>query len=218
MVLVATATDPDNPNPKKGAQVIRVADITRTVQQANTLLGIAAQSANLLVKSHDIGTTVEIDPVAAEAARKTYELAHVRLRDLIDDEARWGKDDDLRPAFDKLHASQAKVHEAEALLADKQKELVAASMRPSVFLGAHVRQFALPTGEKVWVAFLGSAPHPDSVVGEGASPKEAMDAFDRAYEAKVEQPGPSLQGQLQDPPDEPPAGKPKRTRKPRTKQ
>jgi len=201
MVIVANATDPDNPNPRKGGtQVVRIADVTRTVQQANILLGIAGQAANLLVRSHDVGTTVEIDPVAAKSARETYEMAHTRLRDMIDDELRWSRDDDMKPAFDRLHSMQAKVGEAEALLAGKQKELVEASLRPSVALGANVRQYPLENGGTLWLAFLGQMPHPNSLLGEGQSPAEAMHNFDLAYVRKLAEQLPATEGPTEQPP------------------
>lgn len=187
MVLVATGTHEEPHVPKKpGIQVIRVADVTRTAAQANILLGIAAQASQLLAKTSEIGTTVEIDPDAAKTAKDTYELAHVRLRDLIDDPQRWSAFDDMKQAFDTLQASQNRVLEAELELTKDRARLVRESNRPCFVLGAGVRQMSLPDGKLVWVSFIGQFPQPDGIIGEGASPEEALAAFDAAYARKID--------------------------------
>jgi hypothetical protein len=189
MVLVATGTNEEPHIPKKpGIQVIRVADVTRTNVQANILLGIASQASQLLVKSHEIGTTLEIDPDAAKTARETFELAHVRLRDLIDETVRWTPDDDMRPAFESLQASQAKVLDAEASLDNERAKLSRESQRPCFLLGARVRQFARNDGSLAWVAFLGDFPQQDGLTGEGMSAQEALEAFDAAYSTQLSAP------------------------------
>jgi hypothetical protein len=186
MVLVATGTNPDEPQiPRKpGVQVVRVADVSRTAAQANILLGVAGQSLPLLLRSHEIGTNVEVDPEAVTAARETFKMAHIRLRDLLDSEPRWSVDDDMRAAFDAMHAAQTRVATAEAELTEEKSRLMTESRRPCFALSANLRKFGTAAGP-VWVAFLGPMPNPDGLVGEGSSPEEALAAFDVCYHEKV---------------------------------
>ena len=109
-LIVATATSPEPGQPgqpgKDGVQVVRVADSTRTANQVAVLLNLAGSLIPYLRSDVDPGAHCEIDEVAKAEARKTFELAHIRLRGIVDEEARWGLHDDMSEPFRVLREGQ----------------------------------------------------------------------------------------------------------------
>ena len=121
-LIVATATSPEPGQPgqpgKDGVQVVRVADITRTANQVAVLLNLAGSLIPYLRSDVDPGAHCEIDEVAKAEARKTFELAHIRLRGIVDEEARWGLHDDMSEPFRVLREGQERAAAAEIALVE----------------------------------------------------------------------------------------------------
>lgn len=209
-MLVATATE-EPQEPRKNVVIQRVADVARTGNQVGILLRICESNGNLLAVHNDVGTTTDLDKEAVESARSTFLLAQQRLRDIVDESARWQIHDNLEQH---IEAIQRAARETEEI----RRDLAASLSKPHRTLGAHLAQFVQnDTGRSVWVAWIGNVPRPDGLCGEGLSPAEALDAFDQAYLKRLElaPPPPSVSTESQRPPDEPPA--PKTKRKPRSK-
>ncbi len=108
---------------------------------------------------------------SVKTARETYELAHIKLRDLIDENGRWDmvpgpaeqKTTDILAATEKLY---------------DQKTINAKILnRPSVFLNARIARFDVG-----WIAWVGDGvPNKSSLHAIGESPAVAMKNFDEVY-------------------------------------
>lgn len=216
-VLVSTSAPDEN---RAKLQVIRVADVARTANQIGTLLNLTNSVMPFLIQHPEIGTAPAQDPEATKSARDTYLLAQHRLRDLIDDQARWGAEDDMRKPFEALQESQRAAQEAETELAKAKTELVKSGTRPCVQLNAKVAQMSVD-GQPRWVCWFGPHPGQTDLVAMGRSAEEAMRLFDQKYTESL--PEPTLEqaiGELfknDDRGEEPPpsASKAKKTRKPK---
>lgn len=197
MSQVATALN-DGPEGSTPTKLVQFNSLERLVTQVNTLLAVVDKTHDLLQTGHDVGASVETDPQAKEECRKTHELAHLRLRDILDDQQRWGAQDPQHDRLvQRLIESNLKVHE-------EQRRSVAEARRPSALLRATCRVASLMLdGQRAvrWVAFLGAQPTNDGLVGIGASPDEAMRNLDARYLEKLE----LAQALEQESPPEPPA-------------
>jgi hypothetical protein len=211
-VLVSTSAPDDN---RAKLQVIRVADVARTANQIGTLLNLTNSVMPFLIQNPEVGTAVAQNDEAAKSARETYLLAQTRLRDLVDDQARWGSEDDMRKPFEALQASQRAAQEAEAKLSKAKVDLLKSATRPCVQLAAKVAQLQVD-GEARWVCWFGPHPQQTDLVGVGRSAEEAMRRFDERYTEQV--PERSLEQSINEPlipTGDTPSRKTKKSRKPK---
>ena len=185
MAHVASATsgssdEPALPSPQP--RLVRLNNIDRTQQQVRVLLSVVDMCQHLMVKDPEIGCTIDINPEAEKAAADTYALAQVRLRDLIDDQERWGKSDSQADVFTERLAK------ANLEVAEQQKINLDLLRRPSRIYSATVQKVPLQNSRIVWCAFLGSQPMNAALLGLGESPAAALAAFDEEFYRNVEQP------------------------------
>lgn len=192
-VIIATASNDKEPEPagKPGVAVVRVADVARTGAQVGILLNAIGASSQLLRSDAEVGTTVDIHPDAREEAAKTYALAHLRLRDLIDETTRWGAEDDSAEVFRALHHAQLRAVEAEAALSKEREATRVELRRPSRLLGAQLGAFPTSETTVVWLAYLGRYPTSNGLVGQGDTPEKALADFDLKYTQTAAQQFPS---------------------------
>lgn len=169
MTQVASATqEPDN-DPK--VLFVRSTDVQKTGEQIQQLLNIANHSAQVLCRPDSVDSRVDVDDVALEQSRKTYEAVNLQLRQLLDEQNRWA----LVPSAleERMNAAVSKHEEMVAA----RIELARNATRPSVFLQPQVRLFNVG-----WIAWLGDGlPESNSLHAIGRTPAEAMQAFDRAF-------------------------------------
>lgn len=191
-VIVATASGAEPPPGKDAVQVVRVADVTRTGNQVAILLSVLGSSIQLLRADTDVGAHAELDKEAQEEARKTYSLAHLRLRDIIDDQERWTRDDDMSEPFRVLNEGQANLAKAQREVELERIETLKELRRPCRVHGAQLTQTVIDgAGTVGWVAYLGPVPRPDGMVGVGLTPEQAFADFDRNFTAPVPAPAPA---------------------------
>lgn len=166
MPLVA-AEAPD----EKPFAIVRASDIEKTGSQVAVLCQIIDTVLPFLRNAPDTGTTVELAKGAEDEAMKTFELANIKLRDIIDD-PRW----DLKPT-DAEKASQATL-EANTVKNLSSAKLVDAMAAPHKLCNANIRLFP----SVGWVAWVGDGmPTHHHLHGVGQSPAQAFAAFDRNY-------------------------------------
>lgn len=178
------------------ARVTRINDVQRTDGQVRTLCSILAQTGQMAVFEHDVGRTMDIDPDVRKAASTTYELAAAQLRNIIDDTSRWTATESEGDKFIENLAA------ANLQATQEQVKVLRQRQRPAFVLGASVRQIIRnDNGEPAWIAYVGSEPVSDGLIGIGPSPQTAFQAFDQAYfetVKKAEAP-PAAQEEIQAP-------------------
>lgn len=166
-----TSETPDRPDKDEPTSITRMADVQKSDAHIAQLLHIAEHCSKQLWFREQTGDTLTIDPALQDESRKTFQLAHTRLRDLIDEQRRWT-----------LDPTQ---HEKEATkLIDSTMELYSQKTinakiynRPSIFLRPQIRKY--PEG---WFVYIGGdVPTTADLHGRGDSPALAMKAFDEAY-------------------------------------
>lgn len=155
---------------------VRESNLTRTRGQVDVLLNICNHASNFLASNPDIGTQVVVDPVLENEARKTYELAALQLRNLLDDPVRWGS---AEPDTEQL-ARKVLVDTAAHLA--EERRVTAEKLRPSTRLNPTLRL----TEHQGWLAWHGNIPTANSLHAFGASPEEALKNFDAVFERRVE--------------------------------
>ncbi len=163
---------PDNPD-NKPLSISRLADTQKSDAHVSQLLHIAEHCAKYLYVRTEVGETLEVQPVIYKEAGKTYEMVHVRLRDLIDETPRWS----LNPT---LHEREATKLIDSAMELYNQKTINAKIYnRPSIFLRPKIGKF--DPGWIVWIG--GDVPTKRDLHAIGISPAVAMQNFDEAYYA-----------------------------------
>lgn len=172
MPAVTTSEDSEN---DKSLAIIRASDIEKSGSQVAVLCQIIETIGPWCREHLETGCIVNCAPGTQEQAAKTFELANIRLRDIIDDEAsgRWG----LRPTgAEEASAATLEAHRQKTIA---QTKLISELSAPHKLMSARIRFFA-GTG---WVAWVGAGefPHPLELNGVGNSPAQAFAAFDRAY-------------------------------------
>ena len=173
MSHVATATQPPNNSDEDGAKITFMADTQKSDAHVSQLIAIANHSMQMLVRPDSFDERVEIDADAQAQARKTYELAHLQLRNLIDEPNRWS----LRQTENEKQTSG--LIDATQKLYDQKTTNAKIYNRPSVFMRPRVRLFNVG-----WICWTGDElPSSNCVHGIGESPALAMKAFDDAYYA-----------------------------------
>ena len=162
--------EPNGNGPGKSVQsVFHTLDtVERTAAQVSILRGILDTTHDFLISSKSATEGFEvIRPAAVEEANKTAELAFLQMRNIIDQQARWG------------HEETDTGREAKAFLEAETKRstvdcaLKEQLMRPFYMLRAQV--FRTDSGR--FVAVNDS----QTIVGFGATPEEAAQAFDQTF-------------------------------------
>jgi hypothetical protein len=155
----------------KGTTISRLADTQKSDAHVSQLLHIAEQCSKMLWTREETGETVTVDPVLTEESRKTLQLAHTRLRDLIDEQRRWSLD----PTANEQESSKL-IDSTLALYGEKLANTKIYN-RPSTFLRPKIGHFTV--GWIVWVG--GEAPTERDLHAVGASPALAYENFDKCY-------------------------------------
>jgi hypothetical protein len=169
MSLVAQSSEPESSSPVK---VIQASDTVKSSAHVSQLLSIANHSGQFLMLPDNLENKVEVDNEARKAARETFVMAHVRLRDLIDEQHRWGLQQSRSEAkATELIETSVELHKSQTKSTDELR-------RPSLVLNARVRQFV----GHGWIAWVGDGlPDTRSLHGVGPSPDLAMKAFDKMF-------------------------------------
>lgn len=188
MAQIITAS-PDPEAPDKKTRLVRLNDVHRTESQVRVLCSILEQTEGMCHSFTDTGQSYEQDKRVREAAVTTYELAATQLRNIIDEQSRWN----LRDSDGDRYTEQ--LAEANLVVARRQEALILEKSRPCYSLGAKIRQIRRQSdGALLWIAFLGSEPRNDSLLGVGATAAEALANFDRAFTARAEDSAPPTPG------------------------
>lgn len=150
--------------------------VEKTAAQVAILRGIVDTAAPFVAGQRSpfggSETAVEdVDPEAKEAARKTLVLAFHQLDNLIEEQMRWGVADSETEA----EAKQLLRTETERVAADAAIKRLWA--QPFYTLRAHL--YRTPLGRFV------AMDEQNALQGWGATPKEAIESFNRAFENSV---------------------------------
>lgn len=179
------AFSPESPNDPAHTTILHSTEDERNVSQIGMLLQIREQSGQFLAHQEQIGSPWTVDAEAVDDARKTFTLAGIRLRDLLDEQKRWTLDPN---AIDIKTAAvlDLKIRDASSMM--KLRERVQA---PSAVYKTQLRKIELRPGKLVWVCWLGGLePTHFDCHGMGDTPQEAMKAFDDAFMVSIQQPLP----------------------------
>lgn len=147
--------------------------VEKTAAQVAILRGIVDTAAPFVAGQRSPfggseGSPDDVDPEAKEAARKTLVLAFHQLDNLIEEQMRWGVADSETEA----EAKQLLRTETERVAADAAIKRLWA--QPFYTLRAHL--YRTPLGRFV------AMDEQHALQGWGATPKEAIDSFNRAFE------------------------------------
>lgn len=168
MSKVASAS----PDPDKDTLTLqRQVDTHKSDAHVSQLLAIGNHSMQLLVLPGNFNERVDANPDAVKTALETFQLAHLQLRNMIDETRRWSLD----PTASEKEASR--LVESTLDLYNEKTANAKIYNRPSVFLRPKIAQ--LEMGWCVWVG--GDLPRKSDMHGLGNSPAEAMNAFDAVY-------------------------------------
>lgn len=167
--------EPDDEKEDTRPKIIRTTDLQKTQGQVYSLLSIIDKSTDLLACVKEPGYEWDVDENAKGEAQKTHWAAHRRLRLILDDSSRWEPQD---KGAEKL-AQQALRESVKQSKAEQAR--IAEDNRPSSRLKPNLA--LLDPG---WVAWYGT-PEPSTISlhGIGQSPEAALEAFDKAYHARV---------------------------------
>jgi hypothetical protein len=167
---------------KPPVTAVRIADPNRTHQQVKTLLAIVEGSEKILANVMEVGETTDFDKEAVASARSTHTLAHLQLRNILDDQNRWIlNSSDGDQYLERLAEAQGQVTE-------DQKQNLALLRRPHRRYNAQL-QFFPQVGWIAWVG--GNLPTDTCLHGIGLSPEAAFQSFDMAFLRKAERQEPS---------------------------
>lgn len=163
---------PDHPPENEGPHLYRVRDTEKSESQVKQLLEIIGGCRSQLFHSSQIGETVEKHPVVEAQAAKTFELAHLQLRNIIDDQSRWI----MAPSQAERDATS--LVDATMKLYDAKTHNVKVLSRPCIYLRPKICKFP----DIGWCAWIGGdLPRKNDLHGTGTSPSAAMNAFDEAF-------------------------------------
>ncbi len=171
MSKVTTET-PDRPDEEKGTTIMRLSDTAKSDAHVAQLLHIAEHCTKHLCWRLDSGETMEMDPTVTTETKKTLELVHSRVRDLIDEQRRWSLD----PTATERESS--KLIDSTLELYNQKTINAKIYNRPAIFLRPRIQRF-----REAWFCWVGDREVPQSseLYGSGSSPALAMEAFDKAY-------------------------------------
>lgn len=161
-----------SPDPDKDTLTLqRQPDTHKSDAHVSQLLAIGNHSMQLLVLPTNVSEAVDANPDAVKTALETFQLAHLQLRNLIDETRRWTLD---RTEGEKESSSLV---QSTLDLYNEKTNNAKTHNRPSVFLRPKIMQLEL--GWVVWVG--GDLPRKSDLHGIGDSPELAMKAFDSVY-------------------------------------
>jgi hypothetical protein len=170
MAKSTTLNQDKNNDDSTPLQLIRLNNTERTAVQIKTLLEVVSSCENAVILIPESGCTVEMEDVIKKSATETYLAAQIRLRDLLDDQARW----DLA---DEKDDQAADLVEGNLMIQDAQMAALKASQLPHRRLNCQLKLF-----DAGWIAWTGSDnPMSDVLHGIGRSPEEALNQFDKNY-------------------------------------
>jgi hypothetical protein len=153
---------------------VQASALARTGGQVGVLLEVIDKVYRPLCAVIDVGQQFSVDAALADESRKTVELAHSRLRDLIDDGARWSLGDS---AEDKAQLASAKL---DVELKRASVRALEMGMRPCYRMSCHLQRLTLPSGERKWCAWYGPEPVDGALMAFGDTPEKALSNFDLA--------------------------------------
>ena len=189
---------PDKDGDRTPVQLLRLNGLERLEQQVKILCGISSTCEQVLAVSEDEDSTLEIDEKVTGCAIETYVAAHMQLRNIIDDSARWGATDPTDCSTEDLVKGNARIQE-------KQMEALRQSQMPHRKLNCQLKLFQ--TG---WIAWMGGEfPSSSLLHGIGSSPEEALNNFDINYIQRLKQTEDHLREKPPEPPKQTPKNKPK---------
>jgi len=136
-----------------------------TSHQIGALLSIVGAAGNFLISGESLRSRDEHEETARAEALKTFELANLQLRNIVDEQERWTIQ----------HPDE--VEEMELQMADARLGMLREMRRPSLVMSAKVR-FVEALGK--WVAWVGDLVD-GTLHGSGNTPAEALAAFDVVY-------------------------------------
>lgn len=150
--------------------------VEKTAAQVAILRGIVDTAAPFVASQRSPfggseNSPDDVDPEAKEAARKTLVLAFHQLDNLIEEQMRWGVADSETEA----EAKQLLRTETERVAADAAIKRLWA--QPFYTLRAHL--YRTPLGRFV------AMDEQNALQGWGATPKEAIESFNRAFDNAV---------------------------------
>lgn len=187
--------NPSLPGPSTRAQFHSLPLLEKTAGQISLLRSVVDSASSVLSPSRspfDGAPPEEFDAESRAAARKTLILAFHQIDNIIDDQFRWGS----APAPIENEAMRLLKAEAEKVSADAAVR--ATLTQPFFLLQARLHRSA--SGRVMATDSTGA------IIGWGDTPKQAIDAFNTAFEAPPpEPPAPSVP---------PPIVKPRRRKKP----
>lgn len=170
-----TTLFPDKDGDRTPVQLTRLSNTERTAAQVQVLLNIAANCADVCAIALESGDQFDPSDEVVEAASETYVQAQIQLRNIIDDMSRWGTVDEQDTLAEDLVKGNA-------LLLKKQQAAVDSTQAPHRRLNCQLRLF-----QAGWIAWVGAdTPSPEVLHGIGKSPKEALENFDRNFEAATD--------------------------------
>lgn len=170
MAKSTTLNQDKNDDDSTPLQLIRLNNTERTSVQIKTLLEVVSSCENAVIIIPETGCTVEMEDVIKQSATETYLAAQIRLRDILDDQARWG-------LADEKDDQAADLVEGNLMIQDAQMAALKASQLPHRKLNCQLRLFDVG-----WIAWTGGEnPLTDVLHGIGRSPEEALAAFDKNY-------------------------------------
>lgn len=177
-----TTFTPESPNDPSHTTILQASDEQKNSAQIKALLDIQEEARQLLCGDVETGTEFEVDDDAAEDARSTYTAAGLQLRNIIDQQERWTIHQNAVDAKTE-QVMDLKIHEHKQRMKLNEKQL-----SPSTLYRPQVRKIVVPPGRLVWVCWLGgNEPLAHDIHGMGASPAEAMEEFDKAFNIRVVQ-------------------------------
>lgn len=187
--------NPSLPNPSLRAQFHSLPLLEKTAGQISLLRSVVDSASGVLSPSRgafDGAPPEEFDAESRAAARKTLILAFHQIDNIIDDQLRWGSD--LAP----LESEAMRLLKAEADKVTADTAIRATLTQPFFLLQARLHRAA--SGRVMATDSTGA------VIGWGDTPKQAIEAFNAAFETSPpEPPAPSVP---------PPTVKPRRRKKP----
>jgi hypothetical protein len=170
MAKSTTLNQDKNDGDSTPLQLIRLNNTERTSVQVKTLLEIVSSCENAVILIPEVGCTVQMEDEIRKSATETYMAAQIRLRDLLDDQVRWG-------LHDEKDDQAADLVEGNLMIQDAQMAALKASQLPHRRLNCQLKLF-----DAGWIAWTGSDnPMSDVLHGIGRSPEEALNQFDKNY-------------------------------------
>lgn len=158
MKPVSAPTAPDTPPPLRPY-------LPDTSHQIGALLSIFGAAGNFLISGESLRSRDEHESDARDEAAKTFALANLQLRNILDEQARW------------MIQHPDEMEQLEREMGDARLALLNDMRRPSLVMSAKVR-YIEAYGK--WIAWVGDLVD-GTLHGSGETPSAALAAFDVVY-------------------------------------